>query len=98
MIYETWVNRNQLAHYVAQFAEREKTNDLGVQQLVDFFKTLTPHKQTSKRQKVDANIQRAASPDDTSLSVNLNNLKQSQAVSCSLELHITEVAGTNQVL
>jgi hypothetical protein len=71
---------------VAQFAEREKTNDLGIQQLVDFFNSRVPSTKTIKRQKVDTNTAKVASPDMTFLNVNLNNLKQSQAVSSALDM------------
>ena len=71
---------------MAQFAEREKTNGQGIQQLVDFFNNRVPSKKTIKRQKVDTNTAKVASPDVTFLSVNLNNLKQSQAVSSALDL------------
>ncbi|KAJ9609487.1 hypothetical protein H2200_005814 [Cladophialophora chaetospira] len=80
LFYETWAKRVHLKPYVEKFAEREKKDEAAVQALATHLQNQIVTKVSAKRMKFQQNKPSSASTDDTSLEVELTNLKQTQVL------------------
>jgi hypothetical protein len=91
--YQTWMKKSDLMNYLKTRKEREMAPQAVVDQLAKVFEDFQGvGPRPTKKKKLDQKVAKAVSPNELSLTVNLNNFKQFRAVSTDFQGTLMDMA------